>query len=358
MDFAFFVIGLVLLIAGADLLVRSSSELAGRLGIPPVIIGLTVVAYGTSAPEIAFTYQSAWMGEADLAVANVVGSNIVNHYLILGLAALVLPLSVHRKLIEVDIPLVIGLGVGFLLASLDGSIGVGEGGLLFVGWFLYTAMSIYYARKQPDVVKKEFRGFRKKAMDIETLQRFGTIMLVTGVLLGIALLVLGSRWFSSGAVSIARLLGVSEWVIGATIVAAGTSFPELVTSLLAAFNGRDDVAVANVIGSSLFNILGGLGGASVISGAAIPISSGVVIFDLPVMVIGFLVCLPFALSEFELARWEGAVLLVYFVVYTILLFDGWLPEWLDTFEGTLVVLSPILVTIVVELTRSALGTRN
>ena len=355
MNLYFFVIGLVLLVAGADLLVRTSSELAGRLGIPPVIIGLTVIAYGTSAPEIAFTYQAAWIGQTDLAVANVVGSNIFNQYLILGLAAVILPLSVHRNLIELDIPLVLGLGTVVWLSGLDGTLGWLEGGLLFVSWFLYTGASIYHAHEEPREVHREFLGTLADAPRLTILERFGSVMLTIGVVLGIVLLVLGSRWFSEGAVSVARFLGVSEWVIGATIVAAGTSFPELATSVLAAVNGRDDVAIANVIGSSLFNIMGGLGGASVLSGADLPIGRGVMIFDLPVMVVGFFVCLPFALSNFELSRWEGAVLVLYFSIYNILLFNGWLPGWLHTFGGTVLVLLPILLTTLVELSRSTLS---
>ncbi|MFB6346971.1 MAG: calcium/sodium antiporter [bacterium] len=358
MLYVFFALGFVMLIAGADLLVRTSSELAGRLGIPAVIVGLTVVAYGTSAPEIVFTYQAAWNGQTNLAVANVVGSNILNQYLILGIAAIILPLRVHRKLIELDIPLVIGLGTGVLLASLDGAIGVIEGGVLFVGWFLYTGCSIYFVREESRGVKEEFKETVSSDDHLSFIDRASSVLLGFGLIAGVGLLVFGAQLFSEGAVSIARYLGVSNWVIGATVVAAGTSSPELATSVVAAIGGRDDVAVANVIGSSLFNILGGLGGASVISAAPLPISSAVQFFDLPVMVVGLFVCLPFALSEFKLSRWEGAVLILYFTVYTVLLLDVWLPAWFETFRSTVVLFGPLLLMTVFESLRSMLPSKD
>jgi cation:H+ antiporter len=307
-----FAVGLVLLVFGADLLVRGSSRLAAAYGISPLVIGLTVVAYGTSAPELAVSIRSALAGQADIALGNVVGSNIFNVLFILGGAALITPLLVQAQLIRIDVPLMIAACGGLYLMSLDGRITRLDGLGLVAGALAYTAFAVVQSRREPAAIQDEYR---KEYGERRAPQRTNLALIVGGLLL----LVLGARWLVSAAVVFAQALGVSELVIGLTIVAAGTSLPEVAASFVAAARGERDIAVGNVVGSSLFNILWVLGLAAVIAPSGIAVSAPALRFDIPVMVVVALACLPIFLTGHCIARWEGALFLAYYAAYTLYL---------------------------------------
>ncbi|MCH4563621.1 calcium/sodium antiporter [Halomonas sp. EGI 63088] len=305
-----FVAGLVLLIVGAEALVRGASRLAARMGISPLIIGLTVVAFGTSSPELAVSLKAAIDDQAGIAMGNVVGSNIFNVLFILGVSALIVPLVVAQQLVRFDIPLMIGLSVVVLLMALDGGIGRLDGLLLVTGLLVYLAL--LFVQNQRSTVDTP-----SDAGAASDHRHWGIHLgLVAG---GLVVLVLGSRWFVEGAVAFAAYLGVSEQVIGLTIIAAGTSLPEVVTSIIAALRGERDIAVGNVVGSNVFNILGVLGLTGLLAPSGIAASPAMVGFDIPVMIAVALACLPICFTRGAISRWEGGVLLGYYLAYTLYL---------------------------------------
>ena len=314
MVFALLGVGLIFLVLGAELLVRGASRLAAAVGISPLVVGLTVVAFGTSAPELAVSVQSALAGQADLALGNVVGSNIFNVLFILGFSALITPLVVSQQLVRLDVPLMIGISVLLLLLALDGTIGRLEGALLFGAIVGYTGFLIRKSRRESGGVAAgaEMAG-DAQAQPGSWVRNVG---LVVG---GLALLVLGSRWLVSGAIEIATALGVSELVIGLTIVAAGTSLPEVATSVLASIRGERDIAVGNVVGSNIFNILAVLGLSSLVAPHGVEVARSALAFDIPVMIAAAVACLPIFFSGYLIARWEGALFVGYYVAYTVYL---------------------------------------
>lgn len=307
------VVGLVLLVVGAEFLVKGASRLAATAGISPLVIGLTIVAFGTSAPEMAVSVGASWAGEADLAIGNVVGSNIFNVLFILGLSALFAPLLVSQQLVRLDVPLMIAASLLMLLMSLDGRISRIDGVLLFGGILAYTGFLIVQSRKESSTeVKAEYeQEFSEKVTGAAGYARNG--LYVVG---GLALLVLGSRWLVDGAIAIAQHLGLSELIIGLTIVAAGTSLPELATSAIASIRGERDIAVGNVVGSNLFNILAVLGLSSIVSPAGLPVSATALVFDIPVMIGVALICLPIFFTGYIISRWNGLLFLFYYAAYT------------------------------------------
>ncbi len=321
----FFVAGLTLLIVGAEALVRGSSRLAATLGISPLVIGLTVVAFGTSSPELAVSIKSVMAGQADMAVGNVVGSNIFNVLLILGLSALIAPLVVSQQLIRLDVPLMIAVSVLALVLGLDGVFDRTDGLLLFSGLVGYIGFLIYQSRKESAEVKNEYaREFGQCANDANEPGQgpsAGSVWAINigFVIGGLVLLVLGSRWLVESAVTFAQYLGVSQLVIGLTIVAAGTSLPELVTSIIASIRGERDIAVGNVVGSNLFNIMGVLGLSSMVAPAGVGVSTAVIGFDLPIMIVVAFACLPIFFTGGVISRFEGALLLGYYLAYTLYL---------------------------------------
>ena len=248
----FLLLGLALLVAGAELLVRGASRLALRFGISPLVIGLTVVAFGTSAPELAVSVQSGLAGQSGIAVGNIVGSNIFNVLMVLGLSALITPLVVSQQLVRLDVPLMIGASMLLWIMALDGRIGLFDGLLLTSGIMAYTVFAIQQSRKESAPVQAEYAQELGEGENTWVGRLPVQITLIIG---GLALLVLGAHWLVDSAVAIARTLGVSEVIIGLTIVAAGTSLPELATSVVAAMRGEREIAVGNVIGSCLFNLL-------------------------------------------------------------------------------------------------------
>ena len=304
-----FLVGLVALVAGAELLVRGASRLAAAFGVSPLVVGLTIVAYGTSAPEMAVSIQSAWAGQADLALGNVVGSNIFNVLFILGISAAITPLAVDQKLVRREVPLLIGLSIATWLMCLDGSVNRIEGLVLFGGAIAYTAWLIVESRREKAEIIQEYA-------DEFAEPKSNTLANLALIAVGLGLLVLGSRWLVDGAVAFARVLGVSELVIGLTVVAAGTSLPEVATSIVAAMRGERDIAVGNVVGSNLFNLMAVLGLASAVSPNGVAAAAAAIAFDLPVMIGVSVACLPILFTGHRIDRWEGFLFLAYYLAYT------------------------------------------
>lgn len=306
------VIGLGLLFVGAELLVRGASRLAAIAGISPLVIGLTVVAYGTSSPEMIVSVASAYSGHADIALGNVVGSNIFNVLFILGVCAIILPLRVAQQLVWLDVPLMIGASLLLLLMGLDGNLSRLDGVLLFSGAGLYTAFTIREGRKESAEVRQEYAG--EYGDRIKHHAQLWPMQLIY-IALGLGMLIFGARWLVDGAVAIAKLFGVSDFVVGLTIVAAGTSLPEVATSVVASFRGERDIAVGNVVGSNIFNILAVLGLSSIVAPNGMAVSPAALAFDIPVMIVVALACAPIFFTGHLIARWEGALFLLYYCVY-------------------------------------------
>lgn len=313
LTYVLFVAGLVLLVGGAELLVRGASRLAAAVGISPLVIGLTVVAFGTSAPELAVSIQSGIAGQADIALGNVVGSNLFNTLMILGLSALIAPLVVAQQLVRLEVPLVIGASIVVYLMALDGRIGQLDGVMLFAGIIAYTVFAIRQSRKESQPVQAEYEQEYASASPASSGQFVLQFAMLVG---GLALLVLGSRWLINSSVEIAQTFGVSELVIGLTIVAAGTSLPELATSVVAATRGDRDIAVGNAIGSNLFNLLCILGAASMITPGGMRVAPSMLTFDLPVLIAVAVACLPVFMGTYRINRWEGALFVGYYIAFT------------------------------------------
>ncbi|MDO9244505.1 MAG: calcium/sodium antiporter [Rhodocyclaceae bacterium] len=345
---ALFVLGLVLLVAGAEFLVRGAARLASRLGISPLVIGLTVVAFGTSAPELAVSVQAGLAGQADIAVGNVVGSNIVNVLLILGISALIVPLVVSQQLVRIDVPLLIGASVLFLLMGQDGHIGLFDGILLFAGIVGYILFALRQSRKESaqieDEYAQEFGGGGKLG---------GALPLqIALIVAGLAMLVLGSHWLVEGAVAFARLFGVSELIIGLTIVAIGTSLPELATSVVAALRGERDIAVGNVVGSGIFNLLAIAGIAAMVTPGGLEVAPALVRFDIPIMLAAAFACLPVFAKGHLIPRWQGMLFIAYYVAYVAyLVLDATRHAVLPTFSAAMIgfVLPLTAITLIVVL---------
>jgi cation:H+ antiporter len=313
MTILMFVLGLAALILGAELLVRGASRLALTFGISPLVVGLTVVAFGTSSPELAISVQSAWAGQVDIALGNVVGSNIFNVLFILGLSALITPLVVHQQLIRREVPLMIAVSLLLWALAADGGIARWEGILLVLGLAAYTVYAIRASRRETAEIQAEYA--EAMPTDGSAWDRHWSVQTLL-ILGGLGLLVLGSNWLVESAVAFARALGVSELVIGLTLIAAGTSLPEVATSIMAALRGERDIAVGNVVGSNIFNILGVLGLSAAVAPTSLAVSPALLAFDLPVMVAVAVACLPIFFTGNLIARWEGGVFFAYYLAYT------------------------------------------
>jgi len=318
MTFLMFFAGLVGLVAGAELLVRGASKLALSFGISPLVVGLTIVAFGTSAPEMAVSVGAVLGGQNDIAIGNVVGSNIFNVLFILGIAALITPLVVNIQLIRQEVPIMLGASLLLLLFSLDGRVGVVDGAILFALLLAYTVFLIVQSRSETklanDEYAAEFKPAEKGGWDERLPVQIGLIVI------GLAFLVLGSHWLVTAAVLFAKALGVSDVVIALTIVAAGTSMPEVATSVTAAIKGERDIAVGNVVGSGTFNILGVVGLSGIAAGTSgLIIPDSIMQLDMWVMLAVALACLPVFMTGREIARWEGGVFLLYYVAYVVYL---------------------------------------
>jgi len=348
-----FLAGLVALVAGAELLVRGASKLALSFGISPLVVGLTVVSFGTSAPEVAVSVGAALDGKTDIALGNVVGSNIFNVLLILGLSALITPLIVNIQLIRQEVPIMIGASLLLLVLSLDGSLGRADAAQLFGLLVAYTVFLVRQSRRETQAAQDEYAAELTPAARGAWDARLPVQLVLIAV--GLGLLVLGSEWLVSSAVSFARTLGVSDVVIGLTIVAAGTSMPEVATSVMAAIKGERDIAVGNVVGSNTFNILGCLGLSGLAAGSAgLGVPPSVLNFDIWVMLAVALACLPVFVTGREIARWEGGVFLLYYLAYAAyLILAAQQHDALQAYSSVMLgfVIPLTVVTLVVVLLR-------
>lgn len=333
MTFLLLLAGLVLLLLGAETLIRGAARLALSSGLSPLVVGLTVVAFGTSAPELAISVDAAWRGAPDIALGNVVGSNIANVLLILGISALVAPLVVARQLIRLDVPLMVLASIVVFVMALDGRLARWEGLVLGSGAVLYVLVLLRLGRSE-----------RVAAADAEPSPQRAWLANLGLIVIGLAMLVFGARWLVQAAVSVATALGVSELVIGLTVVAIGTSLPEIATSILATMRGQRELAIGNVIGSNVFNLLVVLGFASAIAPEGILVSDAAIRFDLPVMTAVAAACLPIFFTGHCIERWEGGLFLGYYGAYTAyLLLDASHHDGLPAF-------SQMMMSFVIPLT--------
>lgn len=334
--------GLVSLVFGGEFLVRGASRLAAAVKISPLVIGLTVVAFGTSSPELAVSLQSAFAGNADIAVGNAVGSNIFNVLFILGAAAVIVPLVVASRLVRLDVPLMIAAAVVLWLLGLDGRLGRLDGSGLFAALLGYTYWCIRQSRRETAEVQKEFAEEfpTPNSGSREIVVQIGLIVA------GLALLGFGAHLLIDGSVSIAKRMGISELVIGLTIVSVGTSLPEVITSLVAAWKGERDIAVGNVVGSNIFNILCVLGLTSIVAPEGVAISPEALWFDIPVMIAVSVACLPIFFTGNMITRWEGGLFLGYYFAYTTYLVLSATDSPLTSTYGTIMLTTVLPITAI------------
>ena len=315
----FFALGFPALLFGAELLVRAASSLAASIGISPLVIGVTVVAYGTSAPEAAVSIQAitADPAQPDIAIGNVIGSNIANVLLVLGVSAILLPISISRTVLRRGLPQVIAVSMLVFLIALDGSISRIEGMLLLISAVLFTIGVVYRGRTEPpekpdteDVSPPRLPSWLQVSRDLFL------------ILIGLAMMVIAARWLVDGATAAARSWGVSELVIGLSIVAIGTSLPEVATSIVATLRGKRDIAVGNILGSNMFNLLLVLGLCATISPAAegLRIEARALWLDLPVMIGVVVLCWPIFYTGRMISRLEGMALFGFYVCYMLFRF--------------------------------------
>jgi cation:H+ antiporter len=386
--------GLVLLVLGGEFLVRGASSLAAAFGISPLVIGLTVVAFGTSSPEMAVSIQAGLEGNPDIAVGNVVGSNIFNVLFILGTCALILPLVVSRPLVRREVPIMIGVSILLLLLSLDRNVSLIDGMLLFTGIIIYTVWSIIASRRETAANKSEepitvdtivaksplWLGGAVALLLLTAVGFFlgwfspvvvgfagvGATLFILGSLFGqggtttmgdrlhqvgfisagLGLLVLGAGYLIDSSTAIARSFGVSDLVIGLTIVAAGTSLPEVATSIIATIRKERDIAIGNVVGSNIFNILGILGLSAIVTPGGLNVNQLITTFDMPIMIAVAVSCLPIFFTGFSIARWEGLLFLGSYVAYTIfLILNATSNPALETFGNAMLLVAPLVCIV-------------
>lgn len=304
---AVFIAGLVALLAAGSLVVRASSALGMRFGLSPNVIGLTIVAAGTSAPELAVVFQAIAADDTELAVGSIIGSNIANVLLVLGVASLMGAITVTSRVVRIDIPVMIGTSAYLIVVALDGSIGQLEGLTLVAALVVFTAWTLRTAAGNGNGSEA---GIRRSE---------GLVRIVGELIIGVGLLAVAARLVVSGAEDIAARLGVPELIIGLTIVALGTSAPEIVTSLVAAAKGQRDLAVGNAVGSNIYNIMLVLGVTSTVTPTGIAISTDALALDLPIMAAAAFACLPLVAWDRTLQRWEGGVFLAYYAAYLVFL---------------------------------------
>ncbi len=316
----FFIIGLAALIGGAELFLKGVDRFGLKWRVSPLIMGLTVVAFATGAPELAISLQAAATGSADLVLGNIVGSNIANILLILGICALIKPLQITLRVVRIDVPIVIGASVLLYLIALDGELTSLDGLWLVLGLIAYSVFTFFQIKKE--------RGDLKEEISEDDLNKLASgwffyVKNLGFLIIGLALIVKGSDWMVDSAVEIATILGLSELVIGLTIVSIGTSLPEVATSVATIRKGNADMAVANVLGSNLYNILLTLGLTLVIAPNILHVSAAALSLDIPFMVIVSIACIPIFIAGMNLTLSDGAIFLFYYAAYlTYLVLDA------------------------------------
>ncbi len=326
-----FIVGLAILIGGAELFLRAVDKFGAAWSVSPVVMGLTVVAFATGAPELAISLQAAVDGKPDLVLGNILGSNIANILLILGIAGLVQPLKITNRIIKVDVPMVIIASTLLFVLAMDGLLSPLDGGIIFMGLILYSIFMYFQIQKDRKNNKRKKAEEEVKLDEPITTFFYGKYILM--LLAGLVLIVLGSRWMVASAVEIAGILGISELIIGLTIVSIGTSLPEVATSVAAVRHGDSDTAVANVMGSNLYNILLTLSLTVLIAPGAIDVSPEAIKLDLPIMLIVAVACLPLFWPGKELGRKEASGFLFYYAAYlTYLVFLAMQHPFKETME--------------------------
>lgn len=309
LNLIFIIVGIVLVLWGADRLTEGSVAVAERMNIPQIVIGLTVVAMGTSMPEFCVSLISALKGTPDLAVGNVVGSNIFNSLFIVGITAAIAPMAILRATVMKDIPFALVASVILLMMCLDGRIGRIDAAVLFSLFMIFMFMTLKSAKINKQELEEENK-LAKKAL--KSVPKMSPAMSVVWILAGLACLIGGSTLFVEGASKLATSLGVSEAVVGLTIVAGGTSLPELATSIVSARKGSSGIAIGNVLGSNVFNILGILG----VTGLICPMQlQGITDTDLSMLVISMIMIWFFSFTKYIIERWEGLILSATFIGY-------------------------------------------
>lgn len=343
--------GLVLLLLGAELLVRGASHLARNFGISSLVVGLTIIGFATSSPEIAVGVHAAMTGNGGVSLGNVVGSNIFNVLVVLGAAALAGPLIVSRQLVIWDVPVMIGLSVIAFLFSADMQIGWVDSFFFLVGLILYIWFSIHVSRRDPE---------SRSEMEGEKVDPRWWLNLIFA-LVGLAMLVGGAELLVYGAVQMATAFAISEGLIGLTIVAIGTSLPEVATSIVASLKGERDIAVGNVVGSNIWNILAVLGVGGLAAGGQLEVYDSFVRFDLPVMLAVAFSCLPIFLVGHRIERWEGALFLGGYVLYmTYLVLDLVKSPLTDEYSYVILqyVLPLTIAFVLIKAYRTSRGTQK
>jgi len=309
LDIVLIVIGVALVLTGADRLTEGASALARRMNVPEIIIGLTIVAAGTSAPELFVSLVSALKGTPDMAVGNVVGSNTMNAMLIVGCAAMVAPMVISRSTVKKDIPFAVGASVLLMLLSLNNYLGRWDGIILLLGFASFMVYTLMQAKKGEAAPVADDS---QQAANSTPSKGMNSWLSALWVVAGLAMLVIGSNLFVDSASSVAYSLGISEGVVGLTVVAGGTSLPELATSVVAARKGQSAIAIGNVIGSNVFNILMILGLTATISPLAI---EGITTLDMAVMLVSVALVWFFSFTRYTVERWEGGLLVAGYLVY-------------------------------------------
>lgn len=364
-DLGLILAGLVLLVLGGESLVRGAVVIGRRAGISALVVGLTVVSAATSAPELAVTVGSVLRGEPGLAVGNVVGSNIANVLLILGIAALVTPLAANRQLVKFDVPVLVAVSAVFLLVSLDGRIGITDALILIGAVVLHVFLSVAISRRETRVLLQATgpaqAGKGEDGASGSGKQAGASVgKSILLLLFGVALLVVGASLLVDGAVSLANSVGVSSLVVGLTVVAIGTSLPELATSVIAVRRGERDLAVGNAVGSCIFNIGIVLGLPALIFSDGIPVPPAAVAFDMPVMVAAALALLPIVFTGFAVARWEGSLFLAMYAAYTgFVVLQASEHDALEGFSLVMVwFVLPLIAVTLIALTAYEIGLRR
>ena len=345
MDYVLLVVGLMLLIAGADGLVKGAARLAVKVGIPSLVIGLTVVAFGTSAPELAVSINSVVSNKSEMAIANVAGSNIFNVLFILGLAAVITPLTISKQLIRQDVPVMIVLSALVFYMANDGLLSFWESGVLVVLLVSYTTFLLVKGKP----TESEALDTSDDEIALLTQGDHPVWQSVLWLVAGLVILVIGAHLLVSHAVNIARTFGVSEAIIGLTILAIGTSLPEVVTSIVASFKGQRDIAVGNVVGSNTFNLLAVLGISGLFSGEGLVGNSQLVERDFPIMLGVALLCLPLMFTGAIVSRLEGMLFFGLYLLYSVFLIGDVIgAAWLPLLSMlTWNVIFPVVVTVIV-----------
>lgn len=307
------IIALVAMVLGAELLVKGASRLAAMVGISELVIGLSIVSFGTSAPEFVVSIKGALTNHSDLVVGNCIGSNIFNVLFIIGACAVVAPLIVTKQLIRLDVPIMIASNLFFLWLSIDGIINRSDALLLLTSFALYYGFVI---RKSLQENSSSADNNQNTSCNVKSSCTLPSIIKQIGLItIGLILCISGAELMVDNAVTLARILGVSELVIGLTIVSIGTSLPEVATSIVATIRGQRDIAIGNAVGSCIFNILGVIGVAGLIAPEGITVSPSVLRFDLPIAIVTSLACLPIFFTDYRISRWEGFLFLFYYAAY-------------------------------------------